>query len=53
MGKEIPEDWYEQVLTFILDIKKKGILTDYNQIAFLCRSVKNDKIIDLILFRRA
>lgn len=47
-GKEIPEDWYEQVLTFVLSLKKKGILTDYNQIAFLCRSVKNDKIIDLI-----
>lgn len=47
-GKEIPEDWYEQVLTFISSLKTKGILTDYNQIAFLCRSVKNDKIIDLI-----
>lgn len=47
-GKEISEDWYEQVLNFIISLKKKDILTDYNQIAFLCRSVKNDKIIDLI-----
>lgn len=49
-GKENPEDWYEQVLNFIFSLKKKGILTDYNQIAFLCHSVKNDKIIDLIKY---
>ncbi|WP_029232957.1 ATP-dependent helicase [Butyrivibrio sp. VCB2006] len=47
-GQEIEDDWYEAVYRFICDLKKKNILLDYNQIAFLCRSVKNDRIIRLI-----
>lgn len=47
-GQEIVDDWYEQVYNFIIKLKSKGILENYNQIAFLCRSVKNDKIVDLI-----
>lgn len=47
-GKEVLDDWYEQVYTFIKQLKKDKILSDYNQIAVLCRSVKNDKIIGLI-----
>lgn len=47
-GKEIREDWYEQVYAFITSLEKKGVLFDYNQVAFLCKSVKNDKIIELI-----
>lgn len=49
-GKDVVEDWYERVLDFIQTLKKKEILIDYNQIAFLCRSVKNDKVIDLIQY---
>lgn len=47
-GKDVVDDWYERVLAFIQSLKKSGKLTDYNQVAFLCRSVKNDKVIDLI-----
>lgn len=47
-GQELVEDWYDQVYLFIMEQKRKGVLTDYNQIAFLCKSVKNDKIINLI-----
>lgn len=47
-GKDLQEDWYEQVLNFIHMLKNKNILKDYNQIAFLCRSVKNDKVVNLI-----
>lgn len=47
-GRDIVDDWYERVLDFIQSLKRDKVLTDYNQIAFLCRSVKNDKVIDLI-----
>ena len=47
-GQEIREDWYEQVYLFITSLEQAGILLDYNQIAFLCKSVKNDKVIELI-----
>ena len=49
-GTEIIEDWFEQVYSFITELKDKGILTDYNQIAFLCKSVKNENVVDLINF---
>ena len=47
-GQELQDDWYEQVYNFISDLKKEGTLSDYNQVAFLCRSVKNDKVVNLI-----
>lgn len=47
-GQELAEDWYDQVYSFITELKRNDILTDYNQVAFLCKSVKNDKIINLI-----
>lgn len=47
-GQELVDDWYEQVYIFIKQLKGDGILTDYNQIAVLCRSVKNDKVTGLI-----
>ena len=40
--------WCENVYHFITTLKEKGVLTNYNQVAFLCKSVKNDKVIDLI-----
>ena len=36
------EEWHNKILSFIQDIKASGQLTDYNQIAFLFRSVKSD-----------
>lgn len=47
-GQELAEDWYVQAYSFITELKRNDILTDYNQVAFLCKSVKNDKIINLI-----
>lgn len=44
------EQWYRRVYEFIESLRKKGILTDYNQVAFLCRSVKDKKILGLIQY---
>ena len=49
-GKDEIDDWYEKVLLFMQSLKEQGIVKDFNQIAFLCRSVKNDKVIDLIQY---
>ena len=43
-GQELVDDWYEQVYTFIKQLENSGVLTDYNQIAVLCKSVKGDYI---------
>lgn len=42
--------WREKVLGFIRNLKASGKLTDYNQIAFLFRSVKNDDAVALAKF---
>lgn len=44
------EAWHEEVLSFITYLKQNNILSDYNQIAYLCKSVKNDKVVGLINF---
>lgn len=49
-GHDLLDDWYEQVYSFITQLKNSGVLTDYNQIAMLCRSVKGDKITGMIEF---
>ena len=41
------EEYFQEVLFFINDLKNKGVLKDYNQIAFLFRSVKNPFVIGL------
>lgn len=41
------EDYFKEVLQFIRHLEKKGVLRDYNQIAFLFRSVKNENVIAL------
>lgn len=43
-NSESPDRYHEEVLRFILTLKRDGIITDYNQIAFLYRSVRNDKV---------
>ena len=42
MGNAKIEVWCEEVLNFITALKEKDILNDYNQIAVLSYSVKND-----------
>ncbi len=44
------EDWFNAILGFIRDLKKSGKLKDYNQIAFLFRSVKNNTVVALAKF---
>jgi DNA helicase-2/ATP-dependent DNA helicase PcrA len=41
------EDYCKEVLSFIRTLEDNGTLTDYNQIAFLFKSVKNEKVIEL------
>jgi DNA helicase II / ATP-dependent DNA helicase PcrA len=41
------DDYHKEVLAFIRHLEAKGVLKDHNQIAFLFRSVKNEKVIDL------
>lgn len=41
---ENEEEWQENVLKFIQRLKASGKLTDYNQLAFLFRSVKSSKV---------
>src|SRR6266704_109697 len=36
--------WQEEVLSFLQALRTKGQLTDWNQVAFLFRSVKNPKV---------
>ncbi len=43
-------DWHEEILAFLLELRDKGNLTDWNQVAFLFRSVKNDQVIGLAKF---
>ena len=49
-GQETRESWYEEVLAFIGALKDRGLLSDYNQLAFLFKSVKNEKAIGLADF---
>ncbi|MES2565468.1 MAG: ATP-dependent DNA helicase [Bacteroidota bacterium] len=43
-------DYYEEIFKFINTLEIKGALTDHNQVAFLFRSVKNDKVIGLATY---
>src|SRR5215211_6703828 len=44
------EDYHQQVLKFLYALRDKGHLTDWNQVAFLFRSVKSDKAVALSRF---
>jgi len=45
-----PQEWHEEVLTFLHTLRDEGHLTDWNQVAFLFRSVKNEKVVALAQF---
>jgi len=49
-SKDDPDEWHQQVLDFIYDLKESGKLTDYNQLAFLFNSVKHPRVTDLSEF---
>ena len=46
-GNPDAKDWHDQVLTFLKRLKSSGALTDWNQVAFLFWSVRNEKVIKL------
>ena len=46
-GNPKTENWHEEVLAFLHRLKKSGALKDWNQVAFLFRSVQNEKVIAL------
>jgi hypothetical protein len=43
-------NWHAEVLAFLNGLKGSGQLADWNQVAFLFRSVKNDKVVALARF---
>ena len=49
-GQNDLDEWCRNVYKFITDLEKRGVIKDYNQVAFLCRSVKNGKVLDLIRY---
>lgn len=46
-------NWHAEVLGFLNGLKESGQLSDWNQVAFLFRSVKNDKVVALARFLEA
>ena len=49
-GKNDAANWHAEVLAFLIGLKASGRLGDWNQVAFLFRSVKNDKVVALARF---
>ncbi|WP_421319569.1 ATP-dependent helicase [Aeromonas veronii] len=51
--KDDTTNWHAEVLAFLYGLKDSGQLSDWNQVAFLFRSVKNDKAVALARFLEA
>lgn len=43
-------EWHQKIFDFIKNLKESGKIDDFNQIAFLFSSVKNQKVIQLASF---
>ena len=43
-GERALENWGDNIIDFIGKLKASGTITDYNQVAFLFRSVRNEKV---------
>ena len=41
------DNWHQEVLDFLYGLKDSGVLTDWNQVAFLFWSVRNEKVVAL------
>ena len=52
-GGSTEEDWHEEVLAFLRHLCDEGTLEDWNQVAFLFRSVKNAKVVALAEYLEA
>ena len=44
-SKNNPAEWHKKIFDFIKTLKASGKIDDFNQIAFLFSSVKNDKVV--------
>ncbi|MET0065548.1 MAG: ATP-dependent DNA helicase [Candidatus Thiodiazotropha sp.] len=47
VSAEEGDDWHDEVESFLRDMRARGSITDWNQVAFLFRSVKNPKAVAL------
>jgi DNA helicase-2/ATP-dependent DNA helicase PcrA len=47
---EDKEGWNQEILDFLKDLKNSNVLSDWNQVAFLFSSVRNDKVVALSKF---
>lgn len=52
-GQDETANWHAEVLAFLNDLKASGRLSDWNQVAFLFRSVKNERVVSLARFLEA
>ncbi|MFL1492158.1 ATP-dependent DNA helicase [Pseudomonas antarctica] len=52
-NKDQTSNWHAEVLTLLNDLKMSGKLSDWNQVAFLFRSVKSDKVVALARYLEA
>ena len=43
-GQRAQQNWGDRIIDFIGKLKASGTITDYNQVAFLFRSVKNPRV---------
>ncbi|MEY8198912.1 MAG: ATP-dependent helicase [Colwellia sp.] len=44
---EVGDEWVDEVYVLLANLKENGKLSDWNQVAFLFKSVKNDKVKEL------
>ncbi len=50
VSAQTEEAFHQEILSFLNTLREKGHLTDWNQVAFLFRSVKNPKAVSLSRF---
>lgn len=46
-GQNDESNWADEVTSFLTKLRNDGTITDWNQVAFLFRSVRNPKVVDL------
>lgn len=49
-AKDDKSNWHAEVLAFLTTLREQGDLSDWNQVAFLFRSVKSDRAVALAQF---
>lgn len=49
-GEDFEDEWHNEVLDFIKRLRSSGRVTNLNQIAFLFKSVKGDRVVNLYNF---